>query len=112
LAGLAALEDQAWIDRVREHTITWRRWTTDALRKVGLDVPDSVGNFVLCRFPGVADADTADAFLRCRGLIARKIGAYGLGGSLRITIGTEEEMRLLADGLAGYQSKQQRQRAH
>ena len=45
LAGLAALDDQAWIDQVREHTITWRRWTTDALRKVGLDVPDSVGNF-------------------------------------------------------------------
>ena len=62
--------------------------------KVGLDVPDSVGNFVLCRFAGVADAAAADAFLRRRGLIARKIGAYGLGGSLRITIGTEEEMRL------------------
>ncbi len=112
LTGLAALDDQAWIDRVREHTITWRRWTTDALRKVGLDVPDSVGNFVLCRFAGVADADAADDFLRRRGLIARKMGAYGLGGSLRITIGTEEEMRLLVDGLTDYQSKQQRQRAH
>ena len=112
LAGLAALDDQAWIDRVREHTITWRRWTTDALRKVGLDVPDSVGNFVLCRFAGAADAHAADAFLRRRGLIARKMGAYGFGGSLRITIGTEEEMRLLVDGLTDYQSKQRRQRAH
>ena len=76
--------------------------------KSGLDVPDSVGNFVLCRFPGAADADAADAFLRRRGLIVRKMAGYGLGESLRITIGTEEEMRLLVDGFAAFQSEHRR----
>ncbi len=111
LAGLAALEDRAWTEKVRAHTITWRRWTVDALRRLGFDVPDGVGNFILCHFADVADADAADAFLRRRGLIVRKLGPYSLAGSLRITVGTEEEMRLLVDGLAAYRSGQPRPRA-
>ena len=99
-AALAALADQAWIDRVREHTVTWRTWTTESLRDLGLDVPDSVGNFLLCRFRDAAAANAADAALRRRGLIVRKIGGYGLGESLRISIGTEDEMRLLVAGMA------------
>ena len=48
----------------------------------------SVGNFVLVRFPaGPANADAACAFLNARGIIPRKMGAYGLPDCLRITIG-------------------------
>ncbi len=103
MAGLAALADQAHVDKVRSHTLRWRDWTTEALRGQGLDVPDSVGNFILARFASPAEADGADAFLRKNGVIVRKMGGYGLAESLRITIGTEEEMRLLAELLGDYQ---------
>lgn len=102
--GLAALEDQEHVAMVLRHTITWREWTTQALRGLGLTVPDSHGNFVLARFASAAAADAADAFLRSRGIIVRKIGGYGLAESLRITIGTEEEMRLLVDALGEHQN--------
>ncbi len=100
--ALAALDDQPFIDKVREHTARWREWTTRALRDLGLTVPDSVGNFVLARFPSAAEADAADAALRRQGIIVRKMAGYGLAESLRITIGTEEEMRSLVDGMAAF----------
>ena len=96
-AGVAALADTAHFAKVRDHTIQWRRWTTEALRGLGFEVPESFANFILVRFADAAAADAADVFLRSRGLIARKIGGYGLPESLRITIGTEEEMRILVD---------------
>jgi histidinol-phosphate aminotransferase len=102
LAGVAALGDQAFVEAVRDHTIRWRTWTTEALRGFGLRVPDSFGNFILARFADAAEADAADAYLRDRGLIVRKMGGYGLAESLRITIGTEEEMRLLVDVLGAF----------
>ncbi len=101
-AGVAALADQAFVEQVRAHTARWRAWTTEALRRLGLDVPDSYGNFILARFADIDEANAADDFLRRRGLIVRKIGNYGLGESLRVTIGTEEEMRLLVEALAAF----------
>jgi len=44
----------------------------------------------------------ADAFLRGRGIIGRAMGAYGLPDSLRITIGTGEEMQACVDALAEF----------
>jgi histidinol-phosphate aminotransferase len=102
LAGVAALNDRTFVETVRNHTIHWRDWTTKALRGLGLEVPDSYGNFILARFADAAEADATDSFLRSRGLIVRKMGGYGLAESLRITIGTEEEMRLLVDVLGAF----------
>jgi len=56
---------------------------------------------VLVRFPEAASrpdafthgADAAFAHLQSRGILTRKMGAYHLPEWLRITIGTEEEMR-------------------
>ncbi len=64
----------------------------------------SQGNFLLVRFPD-APAHNADAgfeFLKQRGIIARKMGGYHLGHSLRITIGTGDEMRQTAAALADF----------
>ena len=102
--GLAALADRGFVDRARAHNAQWRQWLTERLRASGIAVPDSVGNFVLARFPAVSnrDAAAADAFLRGRGIIVRRMGAYGLPDALRITIGTADEMAALADALDGF----------
>ena len=97
-AGRAALADTAFSERGRVHNETWLGWLEERLREIGLEVPPSVCNFVLVRFPAEPgrDAEAADDFLRKRGVIARRMGAYGLGDSLRITIGREDEIRMLA----------------
>lgn len=108
-AGLAALGDVAFTERARRHNDRWLAWTTDRLRELGLEVPTSFGNFVLARFPTrgggdnrARDAEAADAFLKDRGIIVRRMGAYGLADALRITIGLEDEMRALVDALGEF----------
>jgi histidinol-phosphate aminotransferase len=98
-AALAALDDREHEEKSRVHNRTWREWLGAALAKQGYRVHPSVGNFLLVEF---ADADAADLFLKSRGLILRKMGAYGLSHCLRLTIGTEAENKALAGALAEY----------
>ena len=103
-AGLAALADVAFVERSRRHNDTWLAWFGERLRGLGLEVPPSIGNFVLVRFPSRPgrDAEAADAFLKRRGIITRRMAAYGLADSLRITIGVEDEMRAVAESLSEF----------
>jgi histidinol-phosphate aminotransferase len=89
-AAVAALADVAAVDRAREHNHIWLPWFSRELTALGLTVNPSVGNFVLVRFP---DASAAFAHLQSRGILTRKMGSYHLPEWLRITIGTEDEMR-------------------
>ncbi len=103
-AGLAAIADRAHTDLTRRNNETWLPWTAEHLRELGLEVPSSIGNFVLARFPGDPgrDARAADGFLRQRGIIVRAVGGYGLPDCLRITIGTEDEMRAVIGVLSEF----------
>jgi histidinol-phosphate aminotransferase len=102
-AAVAALEDIAAIDRAREHNDIWRLWLERELAALGLSVTPSVANFVLVRFPAAPrHAEAAFSFLQSRGILVRKMGAYGLGEHLRITIGLEEEMRAVVAALGEF----------
>jgi len=99
-AGLAALEDTAAFGRARAHNDTWRPWLEEALKSAGLEVSPGVANFALARFGADAKgADAALSFLQARGIIARRMAAYKLPEWLRITVGTESEMKAVADAV-------------
>jgi len=109
--GEAAVGDIEFEQRVRDHTIEWREWTATQLRSLGLHVIDSVGNFLLVRFDsddaddlgnGGRGAIAADAFLKSHGIIIRRVAGYGLPDCLRISIGTEDEMRALVKTLSDF----------
>ncbi|PZO03724.1 MAG: histidinol-phosphate transaminase [Hyphomicrobiales bacterium] len=103
-AGAAAIADEAHVAASIEHNDQWLAWTTAELETLGLTVTPSVGNFVLIHFPVTPGktAKDADAFLTQRGLILRGVGAYGLPGALRMTIGTEEANRLVVAALTEF----------
>ena len=71
---------------------------------VGWPGSPSVGNFVLPHFPDDPrhNADAAFAFLQSRGILTRQMGGYGLPQHLRITVGTGEEMEIVAAALAEF----------
>ena len=96
-AGVAALRDQAAVDAARTHNDVWRPWLADALSRIGLTVTPSVANFLLVHF---SDAEAANAHLLRHGIITRKMAAYGLPQCLRISVGTEDECRAVAEALA------------
>lgn len=104
-ASVAALGDRAFVKRSLDHNRTWREWTARELAALGLTVyarqanAPTAGNFLLVGFaPGTAEA--ARLRLRDDGILVRQMGGYGLPDCLRITIGTEEEMREVVASLA------------
>src|SRR5207245_2529115 len=103
-AGVAAVEDVAALAHARAHNQRWLAWFSERLAALGLPLTPSVGNFVLPRFPDDPrhNADAAFAFLQSRGILTRKMGGYGLPQHLRITIGTDEEMEIVAKAVAEF----------
>src|SRR5215471_3864587 len=74
-AGVAAVEDLNALNRARAHNDRWLPWFSERLAALWLQLTPSVANFVLACFP---DADAAFTFLHSRGILTRKMGAYGL----------------------------------
>jgi histidinol-phosphate aminotransferase len=82
----------------------WRPWFEAEVAKLGLKPFPSVANFSLVEFPADEkhSAKAAHAFMQARGILLRPVGVYGLPRCLRITIGTESEMRTLVAALAEF----------
>jgi histidinol-phosphate aminotransferase len=106
-AGVAAIGDTAHVEAARAHNDIWLAWLTEQIGKLGLEVTPSVTNFVLIHFPATKGhtAEEADAFLTRRGLILRRLVAYHLSNSLRMTVGSEEANRLVVAALAEFLGK-------
>ena len=101
-AAIAALQDDAFVARSKAHNATWRTWlSTELLRlgNYGLRVVPSKANFILVDFLGPVSAETAYHALMSHGYITRWLPGQGLPNSLRISIGTEAQMRGLAAAL-------------
>jgi histidinol-phosphate aminotransferase len=107
IAGIAALDDQKHLEISRANNARWLPWTAAELKKLGLEVAPSGANFVLVRFPDQPgkNADAANDFLLEHGIIVRKVAAYRLPHSLRITIGREDEMRAVVAALAAFMGR-------
>jgi histidinol-phosphate aminotransferase len=102
-AGAAALSDQAHVERALVHNDEWLPRLAREIESLGLAVTPSVGNFLLVHFPdGAKSAPLADAFLSTRGLILRRMEAYGLPKALRLTIGSEEANRAFIAALKDF----------
>jgi histidinol-phosphate aminotransferase len=101
-AAVAALEDIAHTDASRTNNDTWLPWFAAECTKLGLKPLPSVGNFLTIGFGSRERATAANDWLMKDGLIPRMIAGYGLPEFLRITIGTEKEMKLVQASLARF----------
>ncbi len=101
-AAIAATNDDAFVAASRDHNLRWKAWFEGeiaALGNAGLRAVPSKANFVLVLFEGRVTAEEAYQALMARGYIVRWLPGQGLPHGLRMTIGTEEEMRGLAAAL-------------
>jgi histidinol-phosphate aminotransferase len=104
IAGIAAIQDDFHVAQAISHNDQWLAWLTTEIEGLGLSVTPSVGNFLLIHFSdqkGLTSKD-ADAFLTARGLILRRVDAYGLPRSLRLTVGDEEANHLVVATLRDF----------
>ncbi len=103
-AGVAAIEDKVHEEASVAHNERWLPWLTTEIEKLGLKATPSVANFLLMHFPKEPgrNAHAADAFLKSRAIIVRRVDAYGLPGALRATIGSESDNRAVVAALSAF----------
>jgi len=97
--GAAALADQAWLHSTCAKIRDTRERTAAELAKRGWRVLPSQANFLLAK-PAFRPAPELFAALREKGLLVRYFALPRVDEFLRITIGTDDEMRELLDALA------------
>jgi histidinol-phosphate aminotransferase len=105
-AGIAALSDIAHTDASRTNNDVWLPWLSRELAQLGFKPLPSVGNFVLVGFGSRERAIAANDWMMNDGLIPRLVAGYGLPEHLRITIGTEAEVKAVRESLAKFAAKQ------
>jgi len=101
-AAIAAIRDRNFVEISRAHNLQWRTWFEGqiaALGNAGLRAVPSKANFVLVLFEGPVTAGDAYHALMERGFIVRWLPGQGLANGLRISIGTEAEVRGVAAAL-------------
>ncbi len=87
-AAVAALDDDAFLERSRQINDQGRAQLTDGFAALGLEYVPSYGNFVLVN---VGDAAAVNERLLRAGVIVRSVSNYGLPEHLRISIGLPAE---------------------
>ncbi|GAO40208.1 histidinol-phosphate aminotransferase [Sphingomonas changbaiensis NBRC 104936] len=101
-AAVAALHDSGFVAHSRAHNARWRAWFAEQIASMGnagLRPVPSKANFLLVLFEGRLTAEAAYKGLMDAGYITRWLPGQKLGHGLRITIGTEDDMRGLTEAL-------------
>ncbi|HKJ61596.1 MAG TPA: histidinol-phosphate transaminase [Hyphomicrobiales bacterium] len=103
-AAAAALEDREHVARSVSHNDEWLHWLESEMKAIGLNVTESVGNFLLLRFPETSGrtAAEADTFLKSRRIILRRLENYGIPDGLRMTVGLADENRAVVNALKDF----------
>lgn len=96
--ALAAVKDQKWMKRNTAKVIKTRAWFTAELEKRGWDVLPSEANFVFAKPPA---NNAAEIFERLKGrhIYVRYFTGPKTADRLRVTIGTDAEMKKLLKAL-------------
>lgn len=92
--AIGAMEDMAYFQCAANKIITTRAHTANELKRMGFHVCDSAANFLFVSHDKVPAKTLLDG-LRTRGILVRWWDKPRISNYLRITIGTEEEMKTL-----------------
>ncbi|MHA6718439.1 histidinol-phosphate transaminase [Sphingomonas sp. RS6] len=101
-AAIAALGDKAFVAHSRAHNAKWRAWFAEQIASMGnkgVRAVPSKANFQLVLFEGEVTGEQAYKHLMEDGYIVRWLPGQGLPHGLRITIGTEDEIKGVAASL-------------
>lgn len=98
IAAHAALQDETWFAEKCASIIANRKITGEQLANLGFEVIPSQANFIFCSHPQ-HDGEYLYSRLRRKGILVRHFNLPRISRYLRITIGTEDQMRQLTQAL-------------
>ena len=91
--GTAAIRDREYFEETKAKIIRTREWTKTKLRELGFIFGDSQSNFIFATHPKVEAKELFEA-LKEEGIFVRYFSKpERISNYLRITIGTDEEMK-------------------
>ena len=90
----AAIEDETYFKEITDKIITTRSWITEELQSLGFSVLPSATNFVFASHESYP-AERLYESLRQRNILIRYFNTKPIDNFVRITIGTDEEMKQL-----------------
>lgn len=102
LAGAASVKDKSYFEETVTKVIRTREWTKQQLKELGFVFGDSMSNFIFATHPKYKAEDIM-AYLREKDIYVRHFNKpERIQEYLRISIGTEEQMRVLVDQLKDF----------
>lgn len=96
--GVAAVKDKAYFEECCKKVIATREWTKKELKALGFSFGDSQTNFIFVKHDKVSRQEIFTK-LRERGIIVRALSGERIKDYLRISIGTDEEMKTVIEAL-------------
>jgi histidinol-phosphate aminotransferase len=93
-AAAAALDDRTFVQNSIEKNARGLVLVQTGLQKRGIEIVPSCANFVMAVFPNGDQARELVRGLLARGVIVRPLKSFGLPNCVRISVGTEAEIRL------------------
>lgn len=99
--GVEAVRDEAYFRETIGKVVATREWTKGELRRLGFVFQDSKSNFIFASHPKFPAKELFGA-LKQRGIYVRYFAKPRIDNYLRISIGTDEEMKALVAFLDEY----------
>lgn len=98
IAAKAAMEDRAYFENTTEKIIATRTWVQEDLQQLGFHLIPSATNFVFASHESFPAAKLYEQ-LRERNILIRYFGTEPIDHFVRITIGTDNEMKQLIEAI-------------
>ncbi|MBQ8518030.1 MAG: histidinol-phosphate transaminase [Agathobacter sp.] len=100
--GTAAIQDKEYFEMTRNKIITTREWTKSELYKLGFDFGDSKSNFIFVTHKEIPAVELYQALREADIYVRYFKKPERIDNYLRISIGTDEEMKELIDFLTSF----------
>ncbi len=98
MLGVLAVKDDAYFKEITGKIVETREWTKKELTRLGFVFPDSKANFIFASHKDVPAKEIYN-YLRGQNIFVRFWDKERINNSLRITIGTDAQMRTLIAAL-------------
>lgn len=94
--GIASVKDDVYFKKTIQKVIHTRKWTAKELEKLGFEVYPSQSNFLFTTHSKISAKELFEK-LKEKNIFIRYFNLPRIDNHLRITIGTEEEMKILIE---------------
>lgn len=101
ILGVEAVKDVAYFKEITKKIMDTRTWAGEELKKLGFSFPESSANFLFITHEQIPAKELFLA-LREHGIFVRYFDKPRLENRIRLTIGTDAEMKALLEFLKGY----------